>query len=340
VVIDVVRALSFFAVIVFHTSYALWAGAGVENVPVRDFWSAPVEDFARALSFSGFTLLFLSFFLFGWKQEPRKKWLRLWLILCAFFAVWAAAGGDFPYIWDIYPYLLVVIGLILLVRLWPPWILALAGGLLTSVPFWNLEAFFNWPVWLSGPLFGSCLRGDDLGEDWPLLPWIGYPIFAYGLGSLTYKYSLKLKRFTLWEAAVWILVLLSSLPYLGDYFFTPLGNSFACYIFRRPAEVFWAHQIWVIFLIRLNFIAAVARQIEGLRWIQWLSQRPLNQYFVLAYFLHYPFCLAWGAFARHFQIEMRGWCFALGIFLCVVWIEWAPRAARRIYGQFPFGFSK
>lgn len=327
--IDLMRALAFFAIIIFHASYTLWAPAGYDRVPEPDLWVWPLEAYARALSFSGFTIILLSFFLFGFKNEIGRGWQRLWLILAGFFVVWAVVSGSFPYIWDIYPYLLIVLALAGWTRRWPGWWLVILGGITVSTPFWNLEPTLKWPDWLSGPLFGNCSVNDSLGDDWPLLPWIGYPIFALGLGRLARDHEPRLRGMKRLEIFFWVVVLALSLTQIGEYYVTPLGNRFACYIFRRPLETFWAHQIWVIFLVRLGFLPAVHTWLSRSTVINWLSRRAVNRRFFLAYFIHYPYCLAWAWAAIALQVNLRGWIFALGVYSCAVWVECSSVVIRR-----------
>ncbi len=329
-VIDLIRLFSFLAIIIFHTSFTLWPAAQFDRVPEPSLWITPLETYARALSFSGFTVIFLSFFLFGFKAELKQNWFRLWLLMLAFFALWRLGGDDFPYIWDIYPYLLVVVALSALLRNWPGWLLAILGGILTSIPFWHFEPRLQLVDWLSGPIFGNCHLNDLDGDEWPLLPWIGYPIFAFGMGRLARKYENKLKSMSFGEIVFWSAALGISLNQIGEYYATPLGYRFGCFIFRRPPLTFWSHQIWIIFLVRLGYTRVVNTWLTRNRLVTWITQRPVNRKFYLAYFLHYPFCLVWAAGASHLNLNLQPWVFAAGVFACVIWVEYSTVVLSRI----------
>ncbi|NJL25967.1 MAG: hypothetical protein HC902_12910 [Calothrix sp. SM1_5_4] len=82
--IDILRFISFQAILAFHLTYALWADLGYTNYVVGDNpWMAPFEVYSRALVFSGFSVLFLSFFLFGLRAKERpslkRRYLPVWI---------------------------------------------------------------------------------------------------------------------------------------------------------------------------------------------------------------------------------------------------------------------
>src|SRR4051812_24785421 len=87
--IDLIRFFSFYAILAFHQSYALWAGDGHEGLAVKTLWLLPIEVYARTLAFSGFSVMFLSFFLFGLQLRASRKWHALWPILFVFFIIWS-----------------------------------------------------------------------------------------------------------------------------------------------------------------------------------------------------------------------------------------------------------
>ena len=150
--IDILRYFSFLAILIFHLTYAFWAPHGLEQQPFQGLWSQPFEQYARAFAFSGFSILLLSFFLFGFKESRKLRFLIS--ILSVFFVVWSIVSWDYPYFWDIYPYLISVLLLLAMVRKLriPPLVLIFSGAAITSIPFWQLEGVFALPAWLEPAL--------------------------------------------------------------------------------------------------------------------------------------------------------------------------------------------
>lgn len=324
--IDILRLFSFFAIVIFHMTYALWGRNGFDFIPDSHLSTRILESYGRLMAFSGFTVLFLSFFLFGFRAI-QPDWRKLWLTLFGFFLVWAVAGGEFPYIWDVYPYLLVATLLCALSSKWPAWVLVALGGVTTSLPFWRLESILNLSPLVTGALFGNCSHSGGLGEEWPLLPWLGYPLFALGVGKLAFTHREGLTKMKSAEAVFWVAALSYSTTLLGGYFSTPIGDHFACFMFQRPADIFWAHQVWPIFFLRLGFLASVKASLTNSATTQKISRLMINQRFLFAYFIHYPFCLAWAALAAASAMPPE-WAFALGVVTCIIWAEVTPRLFR------------
>ncbi len=320
--VDIIRWFSFYAIVIYHLTFALWARYGLNHIPMRGPWVLPLESYARAFSFSGFTIIFLSFFMFGLKGNKSKKAAWLPLILLGFAVVWLATVEEFPYWWDIYPYLLCALAALYIVQKLnvAPAALALASGTILSIPFWNLEKLIALPVWAATILVGACTTRSDLG-DWPLLPWIAYPIFAYGIGQLASKHHQPLKQLATPETLVWLTALSASTLFLGGYFATPIGEEFGCAVFRRPPIEFWAHQFWIFFLVRLSFIPAVHEWLAKRTLQQWISNSPVNRSFFLIYFIHYPiaFALAW--LARQRGLDQAPWILAATFILLFLSIE-------------------
>ncbi len=306
---DVVRFFSFYAILFFHMTYALWARDGLNVVPV----SIPLfETYARLFAFSGFSVLLVSFFLIGLKRKSQKGPLAIW-ILC-FAIAWSALASDYPNIWDIYPFLLVTLGVLYLFKVAnvPPLALVAVGAALTSIPFWRLEEYLHLGSWLESVLWGAC-REFTLG-DWPLLPWVGFPIFAFGLGRWAQQTGLK--SWLKGEKCLWAIALPGSLFFLGSYFQTPLGDDFSCFVFRRPPIEFWAHQLWILFILRISFLFPMSTS--------WFARRAVNRHFYLVYFLHYPLCLAMAALIHRTGWAYINWTYWLAIITISALIEYAP----------------
>lgn len=288
---DLIRALSFPAILIFHSSFALWAPSGLNYIPPQNQLGQILEIYGRTLAFSGFTVLFLSFFLFGFHGEFRaNKLARLASLILIFAAVWSLSAEQFPYIWDIYPFLLTALVAIAFTRRMRPEWIAFLSGVVLSLPLWQLAPILNLPPWIKVPVLGECTLRGDLG-DWPLLPWTAYPLFAYACGQIARRERERARRITKAEIGAWCAGLALALPWMGKYYVTPLGEEFGCFIFRQSPLTFWAHQLPVFFLLRLSLVACIDVKIKTLFIIRKLPALAVNQAFYLVYFAHYPIAI-------------------------------------------------
>lgn len=322
--IDVVRWFSFYAILVFHLTYAFWAREGDTVLPVHGPWVWPLETYARILGTSGFHVLFLSFFLFGIHGLKSK----LPSFLLVFTVIWAVTVEDGLFDWDIYPFLLVACAVIWVLETWrlPAKVIALVSAIGMVLPFWKLESLSRGPnPWIVS-LVGYCADAGDLG-DWPLLPWIFYVTWAWSLGRLSKDFHIWLSTLRKIEIAVWIALLTGSLPFLGSYYQTPLGESFGCHAFRQPAPVFLGHHLWLLAVLRVSLTANVKQRLKKQRFVQWIANSPVNQRFFLVYFAHYPatFIIAWAA--RQTGLHHEAWILAASFAIIFVSMEWVWRKA-------------
>ncbi|RYZ73011.1 MAG: hypothetical protein EOP05_10440 [Proteobacteria bacterium] len=303
--IDLVRLISLFAITVHHFIWVIWYTPDL--TPVRGFlgWDL-VEAYARFLSFSGHSILFLSCFLIGYSEIKALKTWRVvifvaagWILFCSF------EKGENPvfWAWDIYP--LIVFGLAsgaLLKQLSKKAVYAigLLGFLMTWIPFWEFSAFdslsLQWRHWL----VGDC--SVDLA-DWPILPWAGFIWAPYALGvwvrdRLTRGLSNPLARFTKPEAAFWLIGCVVAFPNLGAFYKIILGPSFACYSFRQPPYIFWSHFIYVLFVLRLTVVDRVQNVLVKVRGLRLVSRLKVSTSFGLFYLVHYTLIEMCRAFLR------------------------------------------
>jgi hypothetical protein len=194
--------------------------------------------------------------------------------------------------------------------------LALGAAAITSIPFWEFEGIFKSTPVIESIVFGGCMYGAHVGEDWPLLPWIFYPLLAFSLGRLSNTYKHNLSVMTKTEAAVWSVCALVFGPYAGEFLSTPIA-SFACATFRHEFFGYWASQLLLIFILRVSFLERASLWLHGSRFFQRLSRLSINRRFYIAYFIHYPVVYLWSKLAHGFNATMVWWVFPLGI--AVTW---------------------
>jgi hypothetical protein len=292
--IDILRLLSFAAITTHHIS---WVYFYTLDIPVSPDSAivAFYEYYSRTLAFSGFTIVALTTFLMGLrgKSSPRQAKLLLLLIagwaLFSFFLVFESAVV-LP--WDVYP--LLFVGLLVLrgaESLGPIYVraLSIAGFVMLWIPFWKFQALESLPKWIKHAIVGDC--AIDVAE-WAVLPWMGLVWAGYGAG-FELRRAGRADPDDRWrlgarEAALWAVGLAASLTRWGAYFHTPLGEGFACHVYRQPALTFWSHLLWPIACVRASFDPRVQGWLGKLRGVRWISGLTLSRKFWLAYLVHYP----------------------------------------------------
>ncbi len=294
--IDALRFFSFLAIVIFHVANAIF----FEGAPY-DEWRGTFFEwqqvFARILPFSGFTIVAIHSFLFGFfpGQSEKKRWLILLVgSLVLLFSYGSPLSGDFFWEWDIYQYLLFAFLLLELLQKFslPVWLLGGGSFLLLWVPFWQWN-FSGLPEILLHPLVGICDGGGRGG--WPLLPWLALPVFFFAWGRLQSRLPVKG-----WEPLVWLICLIGSWSQFGAYFPVETGAGFYCFMFRQEPLVFWSHLIWVVLILRL----AVQRP-QWFRFLSFFSKWQINRKFAWAYLIHLALVavlVEWGGIFR----EERG----------------------------------
>ncbi len=320
--LDILRFFAFLAILIFHSTFALWAPHGLTHVPPQHWSGHGLEVAARTLAFSGFTVLFISFFLYGFRGSGKISRLPLWLL--GFTVIWIASLQTWPDWWDIYPFLILSMGVVTIARrLRYPEYIAVGAATFLTIPFWRLEPVLQIPLPLKTALIGVCQSRTDLG-DWPILPWIAYPVLALSLGRLSSTHRDRLKRISRREIVGWAVALLAAIPWLGKYYVTTLGEEFGCFVFRQPHSHFWAEHVPLLLLVRLSLLSRVQQNLAAHALPQWFSHRPVNQRFFLVYFLHYPLVHAAAALLNRYGLAFHPHALSATVFSVLLTLEAGP----------------
>lgn len=283
--VDLVRSYSFVAILMFHYYSAVYF-VEWDDAVVHGYLFDLMTWWPRSASFSGFTILGLFCFLAGWRGT-RLTWRPLAALFVVGSLLLLLTQGEEPFQelfweWDIYHYLMAALASLLILQRWPRLIpaAAVAGFLLTWIPFWSLDAFTGFGEGLRHALVGVC---DDEGRGgWALLPWIGLSWAAYGFGVWQRRSPVRDPR----EFGIWLVILAASLWWWGPYYTTPVGPDFACHVFRQPPLVFWAHLVWIVFFLRAATFEPLNRRLEKIAFIRGLADLRINRFFGRAYFIH------------------------------------------------------
>ncbi len=301
--LDVIRLVSFFAIATFHISLIHYFETDIvianESIIIRI-----VEQIARALAFSGFTIVFLTSLLTSISSSSSLNRIRLFGFLIFGWFVFSALMNkpdDIFLVWDIYPLLFSGILIATIVETYVPRFvpaLGIIGFCMLWIPFWDFMQLTDPDISEAWIVFG--LASCDVGAiEWPILPWIGLPWFGYACGLALKQFTstgrlseLNLKKK---EALFWLAVLGASSLGFGSFYHIKLGSSFSCDAYRQSPFIWWAHFSWVLFSIRLSFDARVQAKLASLRLFRFISNLAISRKFWLAYFLNYllAYALSW-----------------------------------------------
>lgn len=294
--IDIVRILSFIAIAQYHAISQVYTDTYAEPYDAllhKGTLFGYLVEVCKPLSFSGFSIVVLSFFLFGRQNLSSEKARRLGILigLGTFFLLFTGLGDLLSGVfweWDVYEFLIVSVASVLVLQRHPGLlkVLGILGFLLTWIPFFPLADKESIPLIVRSIFFGVCdLEGRG---GWALLPWIGLTWFTFYLGSLS-KSSLQTKLqkgFLKMELFLWVPALIGSLFYWGAFYSVPLNHNFYCFVFRQQPVVWWSHLFWIFFFMRLSLIETVNESLHGFAFCRWLSSLKLSTHFGLCYLIH------------------------------------------------------
>ena len=304
--LDCLRLASMFAIIIFHCGEFIFFND--KSIGNPSFIYNTTTYYARLIPFSGHSIIFLSFLL--WGLTKKKITLKLYYIILFFFGHFVinfSFSDNFTDImnWDIYPFLFVsflaIIAISNLSRSIKK-IISIASLILLFIP----THFFHFQVssdLLADCIYGACQRG--LSGSWPLLPWIALPIFAYTSGSLLSNYKKELSVLTLKEVIFWTFSLVISLCsiyfiYPWSLFNVPIGANFYCFMLNlRPTE-FWSYFFPFLFLLRISFLRSLNVKLNSLSFFNYISKLHWNTHFGLTYVCHIFILFIFSYFSEYY----------------------------------------
>lgn len=337
--LDIVKLLSFIPITMYHFMGAIWDNHEKQYNQVMPnyppFWDY-VFNGMHVLAFSGLSILFLTIFLMGLiHRREHINWPIIFLLPFGW-VLFCWAYFDFQSIflfWDIYP--LIAFGLLLIqltfrytkVRAVHA---ALFGFVFASLPYWEFLDLSSWGQAAEMVLVGNC--HSNLAS-WPIFPWLGFMIMAYGCGQWARErcyllpdggtaresaegtaptfIGLPMSRK---EKIVWAIGLVASIAFWGPYFRVQF-EEFDCTIFRQPPWVLWAHMGWILFGIRISLIKSVQDKLKARA--AWVSELMSSRNFGFVYF--YSFLLGFLINAL-IGDALRASPFAFTLVLCMIWL--------------------
>lgn len=360
--LDIVKLLSFIPITMYHFMGAIWDNHEAQYNQVMPnyppFWDY-VFNAMHVLAFSGLSILFLTIFLMGLiHRRGHINWPIIillpfgWVLFC-----WAYFDFQSIFLfWDIYP--LIALGLLVIqltfrhtrVRaVHAAWF----GFVFASIPFWIFLDLSSWGQAAEMVLVGNCR--SNLAS-WPIFPWLGFMIMAYGCGQWARERCFSGAADTTGrtdingqggtapktfvgipmgrsEKIAWAIGLAVSIAFWGPYFRVQF-EEFDCTIFRQPPLVLWAHMGWILFGIRLSLIKGVQEYLKRNAWR--VSNLMSSRHFGFVYF--YSFVLGFIINALIGE-ALRANPFAFTLVLCMLWI-FSETTARLIFAGVRFVRSR
>jgi hypothetical protein len=301
--IDVLKIMTLVAITVLHTN---------EFVFFKDIFplgmSSPIwyafSFYARFFFIGGQVLVSIIFFLFGYSGKSRKSLLSV--------AVFAVLGQlclalVFQTLeWDIYAYL----GVTSLMLLLPFFYRRKTAVMLFSFLLLFISPSFfqsmtpDSGVWVV--LTGKMTEYNS--GSWSLFPWFFLALLFYQLGLLIRENNF-LKTFHSSEKFVWPLLLLASIPYVGFYYWSPIGPRYYQFAFTRPQYIFWSNFIYFVFIMRLALFERVQAIVKQSKFVNFISGLYWSRHLGLVYLLSIIYLGIGMNFSAHF--ERTPWIFDL-----------------------------
>ncbi|MBE8162882.1 MAG: hypothetical protein HAW63_02725 [Bdellovibrionaceae bacterium] len=240
----------------------------------------------KHFSFSGFILVFLVFFIMGFKKKNKfllSVWIKLFfgfLILCLF------AGYSFlqwSFHWDTYHFIISSSLIVVIINYFriPAKTIVIFGIALLCIPFWKFSIFHTHSFWQEA-LIGVCGQGVSRGT-WPLLPWVGLVLFAYGLGALYQVNQKALAQISTKKLSIWIITVIICLSFWGGYSMMPFGAEANCFLHRQSPWVFWVHFMIILFFVRIAFLQKVQDYLAQYRGFVLLEKLSWSTHFGLSF---------------------------------------------------------
>ena len=259
--LDLLKFFTLISISIFHVNEFIYF---TDLFPVENnsllFWGS--SFFARTFAIGGHVLVIITYFLFGYSRKSRISLLKISIFTILGHATLGFIFGTLE--WDIYsyigvsnlliiavPYLYkenkIVIGLSIFTLLMPPHI-------------FNL----SFPQVILGKLF------DFNSGSWPLLPWFFLALLFYQAGLFA-KDNIRLKIINLREIIIWVILSFCSLPFLGAYFWVPIGPNYYHFVFNQQPHTFWSNALVFIFILRLSLLKSVQNKINNNFILQFIS---------------------------------------------------------------------
>jgi hypothetical protein len=312
--INLLKIFSMFSIVTLHTNEFIFY-SDVNPIIEQTLIYSWMDHLSRFIPFSGHTIVFCIFFLWGLNNKTFKSLPIFISILLLIHILMVIPFVDrFKLIfstieWDIYPF---IISSYLLVKLLDHFSINRKFYILVStiallVPT-SIYSYLIVPTWLEGPLLGTCTQ-DNSGS-WPLFPWVFLSILAYFFSKeIKERIEVSTRELLMWAP----FVILGATQF-GKLYDVPIGPGFYCYILNLEVGVFWGHFIFILFLSRLAVTSRVQSYLSQQLIVRFLSNLTWSRSFGLCYITQVAILIIASQFEEFFHNPLMLDIFVVALF--------------------------
>ncbi len=283
--IDIYRLLCVIPIIALHMYEVLFDSHTILESH-SDGFNFALSTLSRYLSFSGYTIVFIFFFLQGFNLK-KLSLKKLFIILSGLLTISILIGltwyGEIIPEWDIYHFLFVSFSCLYLLRNY------LKGSLsevlillaLALIPYKAILPVSSESLQII--LYGNCSINQSL---WPIFPYLFFSLFAFSLG----KFSAQRTAHPLLLTLFYLVTGLSLLSYVSIkyFYYFSVGSAFGCHTHDLPF-LYWFMLIVGFGLTFLGSSSTYFQVIPENRIFQTISSLKWNTNFGFCYLIQWVF---------------------------------------------------
>jgi hypothetical protein len=279
--LDLLKILTLLAIAILHANEFVFYTDIYPLGSATPVWHA-MRFYARFFTLGGQVLISVIYFLFGYAEKSKKSLALIALFALVGQSVLALVFDAFE--WDIYAYIAVSNILIITVPTFyqKSSFLILVSLFFLLVPtdvFQSLGNDHPFLVILTG------LKSSYNSGSWPLLPWFWLTLLNYQLGKLVAAKRDYFEEMSFQEKVSWIFLILISLPFMGAYYWVPIGPNYYHFVFNQKPWVYWANILPFMLIMRFSLLHTVQKKSKNLKLIHWISQLYWIKHLGLTYLL-------------------------------------------------------
>lgn len=293
--LDLLRPIFVLAIIFFHLVEASFY-QDLIDVRLQKGLFVFVEALARTFSWSGFAIIFLAGFLFGFRSPEKPINYRPFIVIIFGFIILTGyqmvVWENWNFEWDVYHFLLVCFSALAICRHLKLNTNALAVIAIAALTVESALIWFEIPPdydrGIMSVLFLNSSKLPCVG--WTLFPWSGTVFLSFVVGRVSYEINLKghLSWMRKSEFLMWIFMAGFAVSHYGTYYWTPVGPQFACFMSGQGLSTYFLHIFWLIFAVRLSFLQPIVKKVNQAKIFKSLQNFCWNRRFGASYVLHLP----------------------------------------------------
>ncbi|MES2526372.1 MAG: hypothetical protein V4598_04770 [Bdellovibrionota bacterium] len=258
--IDWLKVATLLAIQILHANEFVFFEDDFPIASQSVIWTA-MSYYARFFSLGGQVLVAIIYLLFGLSGKSSPSLLKIagFAIIGQFLLTLAFFDGNYlsQIEWDIY-FFIAASNLILMLLPRSSWRLVALGFLALLIP----PSFYK-SIMPDG-FIGNILTGrSEIAQEgaWPLFPWFFLSLLFFNLGALIRDGKLLLRQWNRTETFLWPILFGLTLPFLGHFYWTPIGPRYYEFNFHQLPHLFWTNFLPFVFIMRISFLNSVKERL-------------------------------------------------------------------------------